>query len=107
MPRTTGPSAYQLGKQEQGQKEYWCGIMHSSLEEAMVHAEQNLGFRDAQGNLIVQLEPLLGGTRFSNGTVIGWQAGCGWLWPLSPFSFLSDVGSGKVFSMPSTGMLMT
>ena len=49
--------------------------MHASLEEAMVHAEKNLGFRDAQGNLVVKLEPLLGGTRFSGGTVIGWQAG--------------------------------
>ena len=41
----------------------------------MVHAERNLGFRDGRGNLTVDLEPLLGGTRFSAGTVIGWQSG--------------------------------
>jgi hypothetical protein len=75
MPKMTGPSAYQLQKQHLEQKEYSCGIMHGSLEEAMVHAEQSLGFRDAQGSLVVKLEPLLGGTLFSTGTVIGWQVG--------------------------------
>lgn len=75
MPKMTGPSAYQLQKRQLEQKEYSCGIMHGSLEEAMVHAEQSLGFRDAQGNLVVKLEPLLGGTLFSTGTVIGWQVG--------------------------------
>lgn len=75
MAKPKAPSAYQLQKMEQEQKEYPCGIMHSSLEEAMIHAERNLGFRDAQGNLIVKLEPLLGGTCFSTGTVVGWQAG--------------------------------
>nr|AUN35913.1 hypothetical protein [uncultured bacterium] len=75
MSKKKGPSAYQIRKEEEQQKEFSCGIMHSSLEEAMVHAERNLGFRDASGNLVVKLEPLLGGTLFSGGTVIGWQAG--------------------------------
>jgi len=50
-------------------------MMHASLEEAMVHAEANLRFRNERGDLVVKLEPLLGGTRFSGGTVIGWQSG--------------------------------
>src|SRR3954471_23042053 len=75
MTAKKGPTPYQLQKLEGQQKEYSCGIMHASLEEAMLHAERNLGFRDAKGAIVVKLEPLLGGTKFSSGTVIGWQAG--------------------------------
>lgn len=58
------------------QKEFSCGIIHDSVEEAMVHAELNLGFRDKDTNsLTVQLEPYIGTTLFSSGTVVGWQVG--------------------------------
>jgi hypothetical protein len=69
-------SEYKQKLLEEEQKEYPCGIIHASLEEAMVHAELNLGFRDpATRVLIVQLEPLLGTTKFSSGTIIGWKVG--------------------------------
>jgi hypothetical protein len=69
-------SDYKQKLLEAEQKEYSCGIIHGSIEEAMVHAELSLGFRDpATNSLIVQLEPLIGTTKFTSGTIIGWRFG--------------------------------
>jgi len=57
------------------QKEFSCGIIHGSIEEAMVHAEVNLGFRRGDGKpLLVVLEPLLG-AMFGAGAIVGWKSG--------------------------------
>ena len=64
--------------QDQADKaiEVTCGVVHASLEEAMVHAEVALGFRDrATKSLIVHLKPYLGSTRYNSGTIVGWQVG--------------------------------
>jgi hypothetical protein len=74
MPKEKPLSAYKRRELEEEQKEIPCGIMHASIEEAMVHAEKNLGFRNAKGELVAKLEPLLG-TMFGDGTVVGWQVG--------------------------------
>lgn len=65
---------YQRQKLENEQKEFSCGLMHGSIEEAMVHAEMGLGFRNAQGELVAKLEPLLG-SMYGAGTVVGWKVG--------------------------------
>jgi len=67
-------SEYKRKQLEEAQKEFTCGIMHSSIEEAMVHAETNLGFRNASGELVAKLEPLLG-SMYGSGTVVGWKLG--------------------------------
>jgi hypothetical protein len=67
-------SDYKRRQQEEEQLEFPCGLMHGSLEEAMVHAEMNLGFRNANGELVANLEPLLG-RMFGSGTIVGWRVG--------------------------------
>src|SRR5262245_39246344 len=67
-------SEYKRKQLEEEQKEFSCGIMHASVEEAMVHAETNLGFRNANGELVAKLEPLLG-AMYGSGTVVGWKVG--------------------------------
>jgi hypothetical protein len=47
--------------------EIWCGKIHSNIEEAIVHAERNLGMHGRQA------EPYWGTTRFSEKVVVGWQ----------------------------------
>jgi hypothetical protein len=75
MPRDRELSPYQQAMKEAEQKEYSCGILHDSIEEALVHAESNLGFRDNAGRLVVDVKPYIGQTLFSSGTVVGWQSG--------------------------------
>lgn len=57
---------YQAAKQKES-REVWCGIVHDSIEEAIVHAERNLGiFRTTAA-------PYWGTTKFGEGSVVGWQ----------------------------------
>lgn len=42
---------------QEEQKERGCGILHPTIEEALVHAERNLGMRDARGCLVKKLNP--------------------------------------------------
>lgn len=74
MPRQGSPSEYKLRQREEQQKEFSCGVMHDSIEEAMVHAELNLGFRNSEGKLVVKIEPLLG-AMYGAGSVVGWKDG--------------------------------
>ena len=68
------PSEYKRKQLEEERKEFPCGILHDSIEEAMVHAELNLGFRNNRGELVVKLEPFLG-SMYGDGTVVGWKVG--------------------------------
>jgi len=73
MPEEKQLTKYQQEKLQEKQKEFSCGILHVSIEEALVHAEQNLGMRNAKGTMIGKLEPYLGTMRFTSGSVVGWQ----------------------------------
>ena len=73
MPGEKELTKYQQEQLEPKQKEFPCGLTHNSIEEAIVHAEQNLGMRDANGKHLVKLEPYLGTMRFTSGSVVGWQ----------------------------------
>ncbi len=64
---------YQQEKLKQEQREFSCGELHDSIEEALVHAEIGLGIRDGQGKIILKMKPYLGTMRFSSGSVVGWQ----------------------------------
>jgi hypothetical protein len=64
---------YQREKARDEQKEFPCGILHVSIEEALIHAERALGIRNGNNELTVKLEPYLGTMRFSTGTIVGWQ----------------------------------
>jgi hypothetical protein len=74
MARPKTLSQYKQRQLEEEQKEVPCGILHASIEEAMVHAEKNLGFRNGRGELVESLDPVLG-TMFGSGSVVGWQVG--------------------------------
>lgn len=67
-------SDYKNKQLQEGQREFPCGILHDSIEEAMVHAEYNLGFRNSAGQLVAVLEPLLG-SMYGDGTIVGWKVG--------------------------------
>jgi hypothetical protein len=71
MPKEEKPekplTKYQESK-KQAPREVWCGLLHSSIEEAIVHAEKNLGMRGKH------TEPYWGTMRFSDSVVAGWKA---------------------------------
>jgi hypothetical protein len=76
------------GKSKEEPVEARCGLHHYSLEEAMVCAEIELGFRDrVTKTLVVQLKPYLGTTKYNSGTVVGWQVG--------PKRFRADVQTAE------------
>jgi hypothetical protein len=74
MPKETELTEYKRKILKEEQKEFPCGIFHDSIEEALIHAEINLGMRDPASNLIADLKPYLGTTRYSGGTIVGWQS---------------------------------
>lgn len=74
MAKPKALSEYKQRQLEEEQKEVPCGIMHASIEEAMVHAEKNLGFRNERSEIVAKLESVLG-TMFGSGSVVGWQVG--------------------------------
>lgn len=58
---------YQLEKAKREPREVWCGQVHDSIAEAIVHAERNLGmFRQ-------RALPYWGRTKYTGSTVVGWQ----------------------------------
>jgi hypothetical protein len=61
------PSKYQLEYKTKAPREVWCGQVHSSIEEALVHADRNLGMRGKTA------EPYWGTMRFTDSMVVGWQ----------------------------------
>ncbi|WP_263383230.1 hypothetical protein [Granulicella arctica] len=64
---------YQREKLEKTPKEFGCGILHSSIEEALIHAQMNLGIRSSTGVVLVPTMPYLGTMGHNSGTVVGWQ----------------------------------
>jgi hypothetical protein len=58
---------YQQANTRQSPREVWCGHLHSSIEDAIVHAERNLGMRGQPA------EPYWGTMRFTDSYVNGWQ----------------------------------
>jgi hypothetical protein len=62
QPRTKYQEAYNT----EGPREIWCGIDHSSIEEAIVRAELNLGMRGREARAY------WGTMRFTD-YVVGWQ----------------------------------
>ena len=64
---------YQREKLEKTPKEFGCGILHSSIEEALIHAQMNLGIRSSAGEVLVPTTPYLGTMGHNAGTVVGWQ----------------------------------
>jgi hypothetical protein len=71
MPNARRPekelTEYQKTYNQQTPRESWCGKVHGNIEEAIGHAERNLGM---QGR---QKEPYWGRISFSNTTVVGKQ----------------------------------
>jgi hypothetical protein len=71
MPKDEKPekqsSKYQETYNQRAPREVWCGQVHSSIEEAIVHAERNLGMRGKPA------EPYWGTMRFSDSVVVGWK----------------------------------
>jgi hypothetical protein len=61
------PTKYQQVYNVPTSREVWCGQKHSSIEEAIIHAETNLGMRGHHA------EPYWGTMRFTNSVVVGWQ----------------------------------
>ena len=59
---------YQATYNSKTPREVWCGVLHTSIEEAIVHAESNLGMRGKPA------EPYWGRTRFNDTIVAGWQS---------------------------------
>ena len=68
MPKNEKPlTPYKQAQLEAERKEFHCGMMHDTIEDAIVHAEKNLGaFRKP-------MEPFWGQTRFNAETVVGWK----------------------------------
>jgi hypothetical protein len=60
-------STYQETYNKRTPREIWCGQVHSTIEEAIVHAERNLGMRGKSA------QPYWGTTRFSDSVVAGWM----------------------------------
>ncbi len=58
---------YQQAKLKKKPREVWCGLLHDSIEEAIVHAETALGMRNKEA------EPYWGRTQAFGTTVVGWQ----------------------------------
>jgi hypothetical protein len=64
-----------LDAEQEIPRESPCGLIHATIEEALVHAELNLGMRDGKSNRLVKdLKPVLSGQLHLDGTVIGWQS---------------------------------
>jgi hypothetical protein len=61
------PTTYQETYNQQGPREVWCGLVHTSIEDAIVHAERNLGMRGKPA------ERYEGTTRFNQFVVVGWK----------------------------------
>jgi len=62
-PRTKYQEAYN----SKGPREVWCRQQHFSIEEAIIHAEENLGMRGKPA------EPYWGTMRFTDSVVVGWK----------------------------------
>ena len=58
---------YQLSKLTKESRESWCGLIHDSIEEAIVHAEENLGMRHKKA------DEYWGTTKYSDSLVVGWK----------------------------------
>ena len=58
---------YQETYNKQDPREIWCGQVHTTIEEAIVHAETNLGMHGKQA------EPYWGTMRFTDSVVAGWK----------------------------------
>ena len=71
MPKDEKPekqsSKYQETYNRSTPREVWCGQVHSGIEEAIVHAERNLGMRGKAA------EPYWGTMRFTDSVVVGWK----------------------------------
>ncbi len=61
------PTAHQELNSKPTPREVWCGHLHSSIEDAIVHAERNLGMRGQP------TEPYWSTMRFTDSYVNGWQ----------------------------------
>lgn len=86
------PTKYQLDKLKQSTREVWCGQMHDTVEEAIVHAEMNLGTYKGGGK-IARTWTRIGGRRST--TTPSLRAG----------SFLTTSGTGSI-TIPNTPSTM-
>lgn len=78
-------------KQEgQGEKEKDCGVYHATMQDAMRHAEVNLGFHGRH------VEPYWGTTTYNCHLVVGFEAGKRKRWRLD-FSDKSEHGKPPKF----------
>jgi hypothetical protein len=65
----------QQGTPDNPEQEVPCGVSHTTIEEALIHAELNLGIRNEKLELLKGLKPYLGRNEKSGtkGHVVGWE----------------------------------